>query len=296
MTKGNKLRELLESDQVEFIMEAHNGLSAKIVEETGFKGIWGSGLSLSAAHGVRDNNELSYTDVINDMKYMSNATTIPILLDADTGYGNYNNFVQALKELIKEDVGGVAIEDKLFPKTNSFIDGENQVLADPDEFAGKIRAGRDYVESIGRPEFVIAARLESFITGLGLDDAIMRANKYAAGGADAILCHSKIDNESEVESFMNYWNSSEYSHIPVIIVPTKYYKVPVSKFQEMGISLVIWANHNMRSAITAMQATSKQIFEDQSLINVEEDVATLKTVFRLQNANELKDTDKKYLP
>ena len=294
MTKGNKLRDLLESNKLEFIMEAHNGLSAKIVEETGFSGIWGSGLSISAAHGVRDNNELSWTDVVDTMKYMSNATSIPILLDADTGYGNYNNFVQVLKELVKHDVGGVAIEDKLFPKTNSFIDGEKQKLADPDEFAGKIKAGKDFLKSIGREDFVIISRVESFITGYDLDDALMRARKYAAAGVDAILMHSKIQDESQIESFMNAWNKE--SKVPVVIVPTKYYKTPSSKFQELGVSLVIWANHNMRSCIKAMQETSQTIFEEQSLLSIEENVAPLKDVFRLQNADELKDTDKKYLP
>ena len=294
MTKGNKLRDLLESNKLEFIMEAHNGLSAKIVEETGFSGIWGSGLSISAAHGVRDNNELSWTDVVDTMKYMSNATSVPILLDADTGYGNYNNFVQVLKELVKHDVGGVAIEDKLFPKTNSFIDGEKQKLADPDEFAGKIKAGKDFLKSIGREDFVIISRVESFITGYDLDDALMRARKYAAAGVDAILMHSKIQDESQIESFMNAWNKE--SKVPVVIVPTKYYKTPSSKFQELGVSLVIWANHNMRSCIKAMQETSQTIFEEQSLLSIEENVAPLKDVFRLQNADELKDTDKKYLP
>lgn len=294
MTKGNKLRALLESDKVEFIMEAHNGLSAKIVEETGFSGIWGSGLSISAAHGVRDNNELSWTDVVSTMRFMSNATEIPILLDADTGYGNYNNFVQVLKELVKHDVGGVAIEDKLFPKTNSFIDGEKQKLADPDEFAGKIRAGKDFLKSIGREDFVIISRVESFITGYDLDDALMRSRKYAEAGADAILIHSKIEDESQIESFMNAWNKE--SKVPVVIVPTKYYKVPVSKFQDLGVSLVIWANHNMRASITAMQETSQTIFNEQSLLSVEKKVAPLKDVFRLQNAPELKETDKKYLP
>ena len=294
MTKGNKLRDLLESNKLEFIMEAHNGLSAKIVEETGFSGIWGSGLSISAAHGVRDNNELSWTDVVNTMRHMSNATSVPILLDADTGYGNYNNFVQVLKELVKHDVGGVAIEDKLFPKTNSFIDGEKQKLADPDEFAGKIRAGKDFLKSIGREDFVIISRVESFITGYDLDDALMRARKYAAAGVDAILMHSKIQDESQIESFMNAWNKE--SKVPVVIVPTKYYKTPSSKFQELGVSLVIWANHNMRSCIKAMQETSQTIFEEQSLMSIEENVAPLKDVFRLQNAEDLKETDKKYLP
>src|SRR5687768_10447794 len=91
LRKTTQFKQLLQSDQLEFIMEAHNGLSAKIVEEAGFKGIWGSGLSLSASLGVRDNNEASWTQVLDVMEFMSDATTIPILLDADTGYGNFNN-------------------------------------------------------------------------------------------------------------------------------------------------------------------------------------------------------------
>ena len=294
MTKSNKLRSLLESPELEFIMEAHNGLSSVIVEDAGFKGIWGSGLSISASHGVRDNNELSWTDVVNTMKFMSNATTIPILLDGDTGYGNFNNFRQLLQELVKHDVGGVAIEDKIFPKTNSFIGGEKQKLADINEFSGKIRAGKDFLKSIGREDFVIVARVESFITGLGLDDALERARAYESAGVDALLIHSKLADCSEIEAFMNVWNGE--SQIPVVIVPTKYYKTPTSKFEEMGISLVIWANHNLRSAITSMQNTTKQIFEDKSLINVESSVAKLEEVFRLQNAEELESAEKKYLP
>src|SRR5215211_5709226 len=91
LKKTIQLKQMLQSDQLEFIMEAHNGLSARIVEEAGFKGIWGSGLTLSASLGVRDNNEASWTQVLDVVEYMSDATTIPILLDADTGYGNFNN-------------------------------------------------------------------------------------------------------------------------------------------------------------------------------------------------------------
>lgn len=292
-TKSNKLRELLYSSDLEFIMEAHNGLSAKIVEEAGFKGIWGSGLSISASHGVRDNNELSWTDVVNTMKFMSNATGIPILLDGDTGYGNFNNFRQLLQELVKHNVGGVAIEDKIFPKTNSFIDGEKQKLADVNEFSGKIRAGKDFLKSIGREDFVIVSRVESFITGLGLEDALTRARAYEAAGVDALLIHSKLADCSEIEAFMNVWNTE--SKVPVVIVPTKYYKTSTDKFKEMGISLVIWANHNLRSAIVAMKETTKRIYEDESLINVENTVVGLNEVFRLQNADELERAEKTYL-
>ncbi len=141
--KTTQFKQMLQSDRVEFLMEAHNGLSAKIVEEAGFKGIWGSGLSISAAMGVRDNNEASWTQVLDVMEFMSDATSIPILLDADTGYGNFNNVRRLVHKLEQRNVAAMCMEDKLFPKTNSFINGEAQPLAEVDEFAGKIKAAKD---------------------------------------------------------------------------------------------------------------------------------------------------------
>src|SRR5687768_17215225 len=143
MKKTTQLRRMLASPELEFIMEAHNGLSARIVEEAGFKGIWGSGLSISAALGVRDNNEASWTQVLDVMEFMSDVTTIPILLDGDTGYGNFNNMRRLVTKLEQRGVAGVCIEDKIFPKTNSFIRGTAQPLAEIDEFAGKIKAGKE---------------------------------------------------------------------------------------------------------------------------------------------------------
>mgnify|MGYP001486465547 FL=1 len=157
------------------IREAHNGLSAKIVEETGFKGIWASGLSISAALGVRDSNEASWTQVLEVLEFMSESTNIPILLDGDTGYGNFNNARRLIQKLESRGVAGVCLEDKLFPKTNSFIDGELQPLADIEEFCGKIRACKDTQVD---PDFNVVARLESFITGHGLEDALTRAHAY----------------------------------------------------------------------------------------------------------------------
>ena len=120
-------------------MEAHNGLSAKIVQEAGFKGIWGSGLSISAQLGVRDSNEASWTQVVEVLEFMSDNTDIPILLDADTGYGNFNNARRLVRKLEQRHVAGACIEDKLFPKTNSLLDNRQQPLADINEFALKIK-------------------------------------------------------------------------------------------------------------------------------------------------------------
>jgi phosphoenolpyruvate phosphomutase len=121
-------------------MEAHSGLSSKIVQEAGFEGIWASGLSISAALGVRDNNEASWTQILEVLEFMVDAVDIPILVDGDTGHGNFNNVRRFIRKLGERGIAGVCIEDKLFPKMNSFV-GENQPLADIDEFCGRIKAG-----------------------------------------------------------------------------------------------------------------------------------------------------------
>ncbi|MFO1445080.1 phosphoenolpyruvate mutase [Bacillus sp. Bva_UNVM-123] len=290
MKKSTKLKHLLNSPQKpEFLMEAHNGLSAKVVEEAGFKGIWASGLSISASLGVRDNNEASWTQVLDVLEFMSDATTIPILLDGDTGYGNFNNARRLVKKLEQLDIAGVCIEDKTFPKSNSFIRGEAQPLASIEEFCGKIKAMKDTQMD---EDFIVVARVEAFIAGWGLEEALKRAEAYRQAGADAILIHSKKSHFNEIEEFMKAWNNQH----PVIIVPTKYYSTPTEKFKNLGVNAVIWANHNLRASLTAMQKISKQILKDESLIEVEDSIASVEEIFRIQNDEELQSAEKKYLP
>ncbi|MFP3607234.1 isocitrate lyase/phosphoenolpyruvate mutase family protein, partial [Paraburkholderia sp. SIMBA_053] len=100
-------------------------------------------LAISAQYGVRDNNEASWTQVVDTLEFMADASDLPILLDGDTGYGNFNNVRRLVRKLEQRGIAGVCIEDKVFPKTNSFIKGEAQPLADIDEFCGKIKAGKD---------------------------------------------------------------------------------------------------------------------------------------------------------
>jgi phosphoenolpyruvate phosphomutase len=285
--KTTQLKQLLQSDQIEFILEAHNGLAAKIVEEAGFKGIWGSGLALSAQHAVRDNNELSWTQVVGMLEFMSDATSIPILLDGDTGYGDFNNMRRLVRKLEQRNIAGVCIEDKLFPKTNSFIQGEQQELEDIETFCGKIQAGKDAQQD---EDFCIVARVEALIAGWGLDEALKRGEAYRRAGADAILIHSKMARPDEVLAFAREWDG----RCPLVIVPTKYYSTPTEVFREHGISLVIWANHLVRTSIAAMQQTAKTIYESESLVDVEGRVATVSEIFRLQGAEELLEAEKIY--
>ena len=287
-TKARQLRDLLESPELEFLMEAHNGLSAKIVEEAGFEGIWASGLSMSAALGVRDSNEASWTQVVEVLEFMADATNLPILVDGDTGWGNFNNMRRAVAKLCQRGIAGICIEDKLFPKTNSFI-GEGQPLADIDEFCGKIKAGKD---SQTDPDFCVVARLEAFIAGRGLDEALRRAEAYHTAGADALLVHSKLATADEILSFADEWAGRS----PIVIVPTKYYATPTDEFREAGISMAIWANHNLRAAISAMREVSRRIYRDQTLAGVENAIAGVKDVFELAGNDELADAEKRYLP
>ena len=284
-----RLRELFMSPEVAILMEAHNGLSAKLAQEAGFEALWASGLAISAALGVRDNNEASWTQVLEVLEFMCDASRLPILLDGDTGYGNFNNVRRLVRKLEQRNVAGVCLEDKLFPKTNSFIDGERQVLASVDEFCGKLKAVKD---TQGDPDFMLVARTEAFIAGWGLEEALLRATAYAESGADAILVHSKRRDSADIMSFMDHWGGQA----PVVIVPTKYPSEPLPSFTARGVTNFIFANHSVRTVISALQRTLRTLHETQDLMSVEADIASVDEIFRLQNAQELKLSEARYLP
>jgi phosphoenolpyruvate phosphomutase len=289
MSKTARFRALLAGPGLEFLLEAHNGVSARIAEEAGFRGIWAGGLCMSAQYGVRDSNEASWTQVLEMLEFMADVTTIPILLDGDTGYGNFNNVRRLVRKLEQRGIAGVCIEDKLYPKTNSFIDGEKQQLAAIDEFCSRIKAGKDAQRD---DDFSIVTRIEAFIAGWGLGEALRRAEAYHAAGSDGILIHSALSTPKEVLAFKREWGGRS----PVVIVPTKYYATPTEVFREAGFSIAIWANHLLRAAIPAMQEAAATLAREQNLQSIEDRVAPVKEIFRLQGASELQEAEDRYLP
>ncbi len=288
-SRAKRLRTLLTSRDVTILMEAHNGLSAKLAAEAGFQALWASGLSISAALGVRDNNEASWTQVLEVLEFMSDATELPILLDGDTGYGNFNNVRRLVRKLEQRSVAGVCLEDKLFPKTNSFIAGEKQALAEVDEFCGKLRAAKDTQSD---SDFVVVARTEAFIAGWGLEEALLRATAYADNGADVVLVHSKRSDSQEIMAFMKHWDQ----RVPVIIVPTKYPSEPLQKFVDVGLTNFIFANQALRSVVTILQRNLRILHDTRDLMAIEKEIAPVNEVFRLQNVQELKTSEERYLP
>jgi phosphoenolpyruvate phosphomutase len=287
-SNSKKLRKLLESPRVEQILEAHNSLSATIVEEAGLSGLWASSLTLSCAAGLRDNSELTMTEVLEVLESITARANIPILFDGDTGYGQFSHFQQLVRKLCVRRVGGVCIEDKIFPKTNSFLRSEGQSLAPVEEFAGKLRAGKDAQTD---PDFVVVARTEALIVGLDTAAAIDRAERYVDAGADAILIHSKERTFAQVQDFMSKWSG----RAPVVCVPTTYYSTPMEAFDQAGVSLVIWANHMLRAGIGAMQSVANEIGAKGTARDLEDAIAPVKEVFRLQDADGLLEGEKTYL-
>lgn len=238
---------------------------------------------------MRDNNEASWTQIVDTLEFMADASDLPILLDGDTGYGNFNNLRRLVRKLEQRGIAGVCIEDKQFPKTNSFIGGERQPLADIDAFSGKSKAGKD---SQHDEHFSIVARVEALIAGWGMDEALKRAEAYRLAGADAILIHSKLSKPDEILTFAREWAGRG----PLVIVPTKYDSTPTDVFRKAGISLVIWANHLIRAAASSMQAVAKEIHDSQTLVTVEDRIARVDEIFRLQDADEYSAAEEIYLP
>jgi phosphoenolpyruvate phosphomutase len=283
------LRGLLYSRQLHFAMEAHSGVSARIAQEAGFEAVWASGLGISAQCGVRDHNELSSTQVLEVVEFMADAARIPILVDGDTGFGDFNNVRRLVRKLERCGAAGVCLEDKLFPKTNSFIQGERQPLADIDEFCGKLKAGKD---SQSDADFCIVARVEALIAGFGLDEALRRACAYHAAGADAVLIHSKRADPSEVLAFAEAWQGRS----PLVIVPTTYASTPSAVFRRAGIGLVVWGNALIRASVAAMQRVARVVHQGETLVDVESEIASVPEIFRLQGADELLRAERLYAP
>ena len=287
-TRSQALQVAIRSSELSFLMEAHDALSAIIAERSGFAGIWASGLSIATALGLRDANEASWSQVVDVVDRVVDVTDIPILVDGDSGFGNFNNARLLARKLSQRGAAGLCLEDKRFPKMNSFI-GDRHALADIDEFCGRLLAAKD---GAGDPDFVVVARTEALIAGCGQQEAMTRALAYADAGSDAVLIHSRLSTADEIMAFARAWDG----RCPLVIVPTKFYRTPVSAFREAGISTVIWANHNMRAAAAAMRALCERVKREESVAEVEHEIASLDSIFELLDYAELFEAERRYLP
>jgi phosphoenolpyruvate phosphomutase len=290
MRKTSKnLREIIASNGLARIMAAHNPLSAMLVEEAGFDGIWASGFELSASLGLPDVSLVSMAEHLSNMRAMADRTNLPIVADVDTGYGNAINILHTIEQFEAAGAAAVVIEDKTFPKVTSLVAGGRQELLRVEEFQGKIEAA---VHARKDPDFLIIARNEALIAGLGENVALARASAYADAGADMILIHSKQETPDEIESFINAWNGP----VPIVIVPTAYPQMTEARAIDLKkVRMLIYGNHAIRAAVTAMQNVFARIISDGGIQNVDADIAPVSEIFRLQKMADVKANEARFL-
>lgn len=286
MPKSKLLRDKFRDLKILRVAGAYNSLFAKIVENIGFDAVWVSGLELSTSRAVPDASILTMTDFADASRLINRSVNIPVIADCDAGFGTAANVHYMVKEYECNGVAAICIEDKTHPKLNSLLSGM-QTLVPADEFAGKIHAAKDAQSG---DDFMVIARTEAMISGMGCDEALRRAYIYRDAGADAILVHSKSNSHNQIAEFMEHWDMT----IPVVIVPTTY-PITVDEAYRLGIKMIIYANHGIRAAVKACNQVYSKILIDGTTQTVENDIAPVSDLFELQGIDHLRSVEKRFV-
>lgn len=244
------------------LMEAHNGISSHIVEVAEyqgkkFDGIWVSGLTETASKALPDIELEGLLPRIEKVQEMAKVTNLPIVFDGDTG-GTVEQFQYTVSMLESIGVSAVIIEDQAFPKKNSYLDCKEQALENSEVFAQKIKAG---CQARSSDDFLIFARTEALVVGLGVEEAVKRAKKYIEAGAHAFLIQSKSTTGEEVFQFAQEYKKLG-TKVPLICIPTTYNHVLENELYDRGFNIIIHANQLLRAAHRAMSEAALTILRE----------------------------------
>ena len=284
--RRSKLKKLISLKPIVRTIEAHNGLSALVVENAKvekdeqintFDAIWVSSLTDSTAKGKPDIELVDMTSRINTINEIMEVSTKPIILDGDSG-GLLEHFVFNIKTIERMGVSAIIIEDKVGLKKNSLFGTEVKQTQDSIEnFCEKISAGK---KALLTEEFMIIARIESLILKQGMDDAIKRAKAYINAGADGIMIHSRESEPDEIFEFCDKFK--EFApDVPLVVVPTSFNQVYEDEFAKKGVNIVIYANHLIRSSYPAMVETANMILENERCKEADDKCLSIKEILTL---------------
>jgi len=256
MLTSEILQKELKAKSILKVGGAFDAMSAKLVENNGFDAIWAGSFAISATHALPDASIMTMTEFLAVASNMVESCRIPVIADCDTGFGGPSNISHMVKKYETAGIAAISIEDKIFPKQNSLLENGKQELISEKEFVAKIIAARDTKQN---KEFMIIARTEALIAGMGVNEALKRANAYEDAGADAILIHSKKNTPNEIFEFSDMWNGS----IPLVVVPTSYPSVNLDEL----------ISHKIKSLteVKEKMSTMEQIFELQEMYNIKEE-------------------------
>ena len=281
MSKSDILRKDLESKSILKVGGAFDAMSAKLVEINGFDAIWAGSFAISATHALPDASILTMTEFLYSASNMEAACNIPIIADCDTGFGGPSNVSHMVKKYEKSGIAAICIEDKTFPKKNSILENSKQELLSEKEFVAKIIAAKEAKEN---PNFMLIARTEALISGMGIKEAIKRANAYEKAGADAILIHSKQNTPDEIFEFSESWGGT----LPLVVVPTSYPTVRLDELISHRIKMIIYANQTLRVTHAIISKLLKQLKNSASISDISEDMSSMKEIFQLQETYKIK--------
>jgi len=282
------LRRLLSAKDIVRVLESHNGLTGLIVENTtitgddniplAFDGMWLSSLTHATSKGKPDIQYVDITKMAHTISEIFEVTTKPMIVDADSG-GMIEHFRFTVRTLERLGVSAVIIEDKVGSKKNSLFGTDvKQTQDNIENFSHKISEGK---KSQITKDFMIIARIESLILKKGLQDALTRAKSYIAAGADAIMIHSKEKNPDEILEFCKIYNNTFESKVPLVVVPSTYSSISEKELKKLGISMVIYANHLLRSAYPAMVKTAESILIHGRCHEASQDCLSIREILTL---------------
>jgi phosphoenolpyruvate phosphomutase len=257
-----------------------------LVEINGFDAIWAGSFAISATHALPDASILTMTEFLNVASNMEESCNIPIIADCDTGFGGLSNVSHMVKKYEKAGIAAVCIEDKTFPKQNSLLENSKQELLPEKEFVAKIIAAQEAKEN---PNFMLIARTEALISGMGMKEAIKRANAYERAGADAILIHSKQDSPNEIFEFADTWGGT----LPLVVVPTSFPIVKTDELISHEIKMIIYANQTLRVTHAIISKLLKQLKNSTSINDISIDMSSMQEIFQLQETYNIKKQEEK---
>ena len=280
-------RDLLTGGGMAVLGGAHDGLSARLVQEAGYDGIWASSFGISlASRCLPDTDLITMTENLESVRQMTWAADIPVIADISAGYGNAVNVQRLVEEFEQAGVAGVCLEDNPVPKRCSLYGGWERAMVPITEMAGKIRAAQDAKQGDG---FVVIARTEALIGDFGAEVALERARAYAEAGADALLVHAK--RFSDWLEFSELWDGDT----PLVSVPTLFPEVTFDELRGHGISVAIYPNQAVRAAIKAMQGVLGTILAEGRGEAVDPDIVPLSEVYRLVDLDAIRAAEESYV-
>ena len=284
--RRGRLRRMLAAKGLVTAMEAHDGLTGLVVENTvvyqdggarQYDAMWISSLCDSTAKGKPDIELVDMTSRFRTIEDITEVTTKPIIFDGDTG-GKTEHFIYTVRSLERLGVSMVIIEDKTGLKKNSLFGTEVKQTQDSIEnFCEKIRAGKNAQRT---KEFMICARIESLILEQGMDDALTRAFAFVGAGADAIMIHSRKKDPSEIQEFIERFRQEDHA-TPIVLVPTSFNSVTEEEWKERGANIIIYANQLMRATVPAIQEAAKTILEYHRAEECDKMLMPFKEIIRL---------------